>query len=72
MKGAFRRPFRTATEPRPEGGGRVTELMARPLLNLHFPELAGFAQPLAGEIAARRSLLERCRSPSATASRSRC
>lgn len=41
------------------GGGRVTELMARPLLNLHFPELAGVIQPLAGEYAARRSLLER-------------
>ena len=36
----------------------MTELMARPLLNLHEPRLAGFAQPLAGEIAARRALLE--------------
>ncbi|WP_238008770.1 glucosyl-3-phosphoglycerate synthase [Dactylosporangium sp. AC04546] len=41
------------------GGGRVTELAARPLLNAHFPELAGVVQPLAGEYAARRSLLER-------------
>jgi glucosyl-3-phosphoglycerate synthase len=40
------------------GGGRVTELAARPLLNAHFPELAGVVQPLAGEYAARRSLLE--------------
>ncbi|GAA3488761.1 MULTISPECIES: glucosyl-3-phosphoglycerate synthase [Streptomyces] len=40
-------------------GGRVTELMARPLLNLHWPRLAGFVQPLGGEYAARRSLLER-------------
>lgn len=40
------------------GGGRVTELMARPLLNSYFPELAGVVQPLAGEFAARRSLLE--------------
>ncbi|WP_369395164.1 glucosyl-3-phosphoglycerate synthase [Streptomyces sp. CG1] len=39
-------------------GGRVTELMARPLLNLHWPQLAGFVQPLGGEYAARRSLLE--------------
>lgn len=39
-------------------GGRVTELMARPLLNLHVPQLAGFEQPLAGETAARRDLLE--------------
>src|SRR4051812_45952901 len=40
------------------GGGRVTELAARPLLNAHFPELAGVVQPLAGEYAARRTLLE--------------
>ena len=40
------------------GGGRVTELMARPLLNAYFPELAGVAQPLAGEYAARRGVLE--------------
>lgn len=43
----------------PSGGGRVTELVARPLLNLHWPRLAGFVQPLGGEYAARRSLLER-------------
>lgn len=42
----------------PAGGGRVTELVARPLLNLHWPELAGFVQPLSGEYAARRTLLE--------------
>lgn len=41
------------------GGGRVTELVARPLLNLHWPLLAGFVQPLGGEYAARRELLER-------------
>jgi glucosyl-3-phosphoglycerate synthase len=40
------------------GGGRVTELMARPLLQAYFPRLAGVVQPLAGEYAARRSLLE--------------
>jgi glucosyl-3-phosphoglycerate synthase len=43
----------------PGQGGRVTELMARPLLNMHWPQLAGFVQPLGGEYAARRSLLER-------------
>ncbi len=43
----------------PEGGGRVTELTARPLLNLFYPDLAAVEQPLAGEIAARRELLER-------------
>jgi glucosyl-3-phosphoglycerate synthase len=40
------------------GGGRVTELVARPLLNLWWPELGGVVQPLAGEWAARRSLME--------------
>ncbi len=39
-------------------GGRVTELVARPLINLHWPELAGLSQPLGGEYAARRTLLE--------------
>jgi glucosyl-3-phosphoglycerate synthase len=42
----------------PAGGGRVTELVARPMLNMHWPELAGFVQPLSGEYAARRELLE--------------
>ena len=64
VKGAYHRPFRPdGGEPIPNGGGRVTELMARPLLNLRVPELAGFAQPLAGEIAARRWLLERLSFP---------
>lgn len=58
VKGFFRRPFRDAGELAPHGGGRVTELMARPLLNLHAPDLAVFDQPLAGEMAARRELLE--------------
>jgi hypothetical protein len=58
VKGSFRRPFRAAGGLQPHGGGRVTELMARPLLNLHAPELAVFGQPLAGETAGRRELLE--------------
>jgi glucosyl-3-phosphoglycerate synthase len=58
VKGAYRRPLTVGAEIVPEGGGRVTELLARPLLNLHVPELAGIVQPLAGELAARRSLLE--------------
>jgi len=58
VKGTFRRPFRSGGTVLAEGGGRVTELMARPLLNLHAPELAVFEQPLAGETAARRELLE--------------
>lgn len=54
VKAMYDRPLDgTAT-----GGGRVTELVARPLLNLHWPRLAGFVQPLGGEYAARRGLLE--------------
>ncbi|MFE3552403.1 glucosyl-3-phosphoglycerate synthase [Streptomyces kronopolitis] len=53
-------PGRAGTDGTGPGqGGRVTELVARPLLNLHWPQLAGFVQPLGGEYAARRSLLER-------------
>ena len=63
VKGAFQRPFASGGEVRPGEGGRVTELMARPLLNLHRPALAGFAQPLAGEVAARRELLEQLAFP---------
>jgi glucosyl-3-phosphoglycerate synthase len=59
VKGAFARPFNAGGRTFADEGGRVTELMARPLLNLHFPLLAGFSQPLAGEFAARRRLLER-------------
>jgi glucosyl-3-phosphoglycerate synthase len=63
VKGAFRRPLALGDEVREGEGGRVTELVARPLLNLHFPALAGFAQPLAGEIAIRRGLFERLSVP---------
>ena len=59
VKAFFRRPFRTAEgEELQSGGGRVTELTARPLLSAFYPELAGFAQPLAGEIGAPRELFE--------------
>jgi len=57
VKAAFRRPFKQGEEKILDGGGRVTELMAKPLLNLFYPELAGFVQPLAGEFAARRDVL---------------
>ncbi|HEY6480732.1 MAG TPA: glucosyl-3-phosphoglycerate synthase [Streptosporangiaceae bacterium] len=56
-KAAYRRPFTQHGESVTDGGGRVTELMAKPLLNLYRPELAGFVQPLAGEFAAPRRLL---------------
>jgi glucosyl-3-phosphoglycerate synthase len=55
-KAAYRRPFTQADKSVVDGGGRVTELMAKPLLNRFYPELAGFVQPLAGEFAARRDL----------------
>jgi glucosyl-3-phosphoglycerate synthase len=63
VKGAFERPFALGDSVRDGEGGRVTELVARPLLNLHFPALAGFAQPLAGETAVRRDLFARMRVP---------
>jgi glucosyl-3-phosphoglycerate synthase len=59
VKGFYRRPFRVGGQTIPDEGGRVTELTARPLLNLFYPDLAAVRQPLAGEIAARRQLLER-------------
>jgi glucosyl-3-phosphoglycerate synthase len=58
-KAFYRRPFRAGAVELPEGGGRVNDLTARPLLRQFFPELADVRQPLAGEIAARRDLLER-------------
>lgn len=58
VKGTFRRPLRAGDALLPDEGGRVTELMARPLLSVVAPELGGFAQPLAGETAGRRDLLE--------------
>lgn len=57
VKGSFERPFRAGTKTMAHEGGRVTEVMARPLLNLHVPLLAGFDQPLAGEFGGRRDLL---------------
>ena len=57
VKGFFRRPFRAGEEVLPDDGGRVTELIARPLLRRFWPELAEVRQPLAGEMAARRDLL---------------
>jgi glucosyl-3-phosphoglycerate synthase len=59
VKGSYRRPFKLGDRTLPEGGGRVTELTARPLLKAFYPELAALRQPLAGEVAARRDLLER-------------
>ncbi|MDZ4344952.1 MAG: glucosyl-3-phosphoglycerate synthase [Candidatus Binatia bacterium] len=59
VKGFYRRPIKTEGKLVSEGGGRVTELTIRPLFNLFYPELSGMIQPLAGEYAGRRSVLER-------------
>ncbi|MBV9310891.1 MAG: glucosyl-3-phosphoglycerate synthase, partial [Solirubrobacterales bacterium] len=59
VKGFYRRPLKIAGQTLPDGGGRVTELTARPLLQLFYEDLAAVCQPLAGEVAARRQLLER-------------
>ncbi len=54
VKGFYERPDTHA----PGTGGRTTELVARPLLSLLFPSLTGIVQPLSGEYAARRAVLE--------------
>lgn len=59
VKGFYDRPLDTGTRVLPACGGRVTEMLARPVLGVHWPQLAGFVQPLAGEYAGRRRLLER-------------
>jgi glucosyl-3-phosphoglycerate synthase len=59
VKAAYRRPFAHGGVSLPEGGGRVSRLLAHPALDLFYPQLAAVRQPLAGEIAARRDLLER-------------
>jgi glucosyl-3-phosphoglycerate synthase len=63
VKATYDRPLQTADALVPAGGGRVTELVARPLLALHWPALTGFVQPLGGEYAGRRSLLEQLAFP---------
>ena len=58
VKGLYDRPLHTTEGLVPVGGGRVTELMARPLIGALWPHLSGFVQPLSGEYAGRRRLLE--------------
>jgi glucosyl-3-phosphoglycerate synthase len=57
VKGCYSRPLTNGHRPVLDEGARVTELTAKPLLNFFYPELGGFAQPLAGEMAATRELL---------------
>ena len=63
VKAVYDRPLLDAEGREAETGGRVTELVARPLLALHRPDLAGLVQPLAGEWAVRRSAFEQFRVP---------
>jgi glucosyl-3-phosphoglycerate synthase len=56
VKAAYRRPLKSHESVEVDGGGRVTELTAKPLFNLFYPELSGFVQPLAGEFVADRDL----------------
>jgi len=58
VKAYYQRPIVENGLLKEGGGGRVTELVARPLINLFFPELSGYIQPLAGEYAGRREHLE--------------
>lgn len=58
VKGFYERPLAERDRLRPTGGGRVTELVARPWLNMFWPELSYVVQPLAGEQAGRRAHLE--------------
>ncbi|HKY50043.1 MAG TPA: glucosyl-3-phosphoglycerate synthase [Candidatus Limnocylindria bacterium] len=58
VKAFYQRPLRIGGELQATGGGRVTELAARPILNLFFPELSGMVQPLSGEQGGRRATLE--------------
>ena len=58
IKGYYQRPLKVDGKMQASGGGRVTELTARPLLNLFYPELSGIIQPLSGEYGGRRKALE--------------
>ncbi|MCV7169071.1 glucosyl-3-phosphoglycerate synthase [Mycobacterium manitobense] len=58
VKAHYLRPLTTDQVTVPGGGGRVSELVARPLINMFWPQLAGFVQPLAGEYGGYRNVLE--------------
>jgi len=59
VKAFYDRPLAFSEGTRPSGGGRVTEILVRPLFSLFYPELTGLIQPLSGEYAVRRNVLER-------------
>ncbi len=58
VKAFYDRPLAFSQGIRPSGGGRVTEILVRPLFSLFFPELTALIQPLSGEYAVRRPVLE--------------
>lgn len=59
VKAFYDRPLAFSQGLRPSGGGRVTEILVRPLFSLFYPDLAAIVQPLSGEYAVRRPVLER-------------
>ena len=63
VKAFYDRPLNYSSGIRPSGGGRVTEILVRPLFSLFFPELTGIIQPLSGEYAVRREVLEQISFP---------
>ena len=63
VKAFYDRPLAFSGGLRPTGGGRVTEILIRPLFSLFYPELAAILQPLSGEYAGRRSILEQISFP---------
>lgn len=63
VKAFYDRPLAVSGDVRPSGGGRVTEILIRPLFSLYFPELTGIIQPLSGEYAVRREVLEQIHFP---------
>ncbi|MGK7370275.1 MAG: glucosyl-3-phosphoglycerate synthase [Candidatus Halalkalibacterium sp. M3_1C_030] len=63
VKAFYDRPLAVSGSVRPSGGGRVTEILIRPLFSLFFPELTGIIQPLSGEYAVRREVLEQIHFP---------
>lgn len=58
VKAHYERPLAVGNAPQTGGGGRLSDILVRPLISLFFPELHAVVQPLSGEYASRRSLLE--------------
>jgi glucosyl-3-phosphoglycerate synthase len=63
VKAFYDRPLAFSQGVRPSGGGRVTEILVRPLFSMFFPELSAVMQPLSGEYAVRRGVLEQIAFP---------